>query len=256
MDLCFPVVQDLEAAMNTFYEHHKDSIRFGYRCFDRILLNALIQPFQQPERVVGFFNTYRELYPVSKAVLRDIATQYGNWVATRAKQWGVPILEAPAEQRRDTFVDPYFRRPAPDHPVVILKAREPARMLVAIGKDDRWHLEYKRRWPTQYNFYLLDREWGRMFVRVCPYFPFSARLCLNQHHWLANRLRVDGLTVRQCGNAFLNCSDRMANAFPVSNSITRACSPSCMPSSVSRIFPAATHSPRRISIRPRPPHST
>ena len=28
--------------MNAFYEHHKDSIRFGYRCFDRILLNGLI----------------------------------------------------------------------------------------------------------------------------------------------------------------------------------------------------------------------
>jgi hypothetical protein len=61
--------------------------------------------------------------------------------------------------------------------VVILKAREPARILVAIGKDDRWHLEYKRRWVDQYNFYLLDRDWGRMFVRVCPYFPFSARIC-------------------------------------------------------------------------------
>jgi hypothetical protein len=41
--------------MNSFYEHHKDSIRWHYRCFDRILLNGLIQPFQQPERVVGFF---------------------------------------------------------------------------------------------------------------------------------------------------------------------------------------------------------
>jgi hypothetical protein len=33
--------------MNAFYEHHKSSIRFHYRCFDRILLNGLIQPFQQ-----------------------------------------------------------------------------------------------------------------------------------------------------------------------------------------------------------------
>ena len=32
--------------MNSFYEHHKDSIRWHYRCFDRILLNGLIQPFQ------------------------------------------------------------------------------------------------------------------------------------------------------------------------------------------------------------------
>ena len=40
------------ALMNSFYEHHKDSIRWHYRCFDRILLNGLIQPFQQPERVL------------------------------------------------------------------------------------------------------------------------------------------------------------------------------------------------------------
>jgi len=38
--------------MNSFYEHHKDSINWHYRCFDRILLNGLIQPFQQPERVI------------------------------------------------------------------------------------------------------------------------------------------------------------------------------------------------------------
>ena len=46
--------------MNAFFEHHKNSIRLHYRCFDRLLLNGLIQPFQQPERVIGFFNTYRQ----------------------------------------------------------------------------------------------------------------------------------------------------------------------------------------------------
>ena len=34
--------------MNAFYEHHQNSIGFGYRCFDRILLNGLIQPFIKP----------------------------------------------------------------------------------------------------------------------------------------------------------------------------------------------------------------
>jgi len=193
--------------MNTFYEHHRDSIRFAYRCFDRILLNGLIQPFQQPERVIGFFNTYRELYPVSKAVLRDIAQQYAHWVTAYAARSGAPVLDAPVGTRRDTFVDSFFRRAEPDQIVVVLKAREPARMLVAIGKDDRWHLEYKWRWPVQYNFYLLDRDWGRAFVRVCPHFPFSARVCLNQHHWLANRMRAEGITFRQCRNAFVSCSD-------------------------------------------------
>jgi hypothetical protein len=44
--------------MNAFDKHHKDSIQFGYRCFDRLLLSGTMQSFQQPERVLGFFNTY------------------------------------------------------------------------------------------------------------------------------------------------------------------------------------------------------
>ena len=70
--------------MNCFYEHHKNSIVWHYRCFDRILLNGLIQPFQRPERVVGFFNTYRQLYPVTRKTLRDIADQFQRWVKERA----------------------------------------------------------------------------------------------------------------------------------------------------------------------------
>jgi hypothetical protein len=192
--------------MNTFYEHHKDSIRFGYRCFDRILLNGLIQPFQQPERVVGFFGTYRNQYPVSRDVLRDIAQQFQNWVKNRSEKWDVPILEAP-EGRRDEFVEPYFRHAPPDQVVLILKAREPARILIAIGKkqDNRWHLQLAQRWIVQYNFYLNDRNWGRMFIRMSPYFPFSARLCLNQHHWLAHRMQEEGIDFKQTTNAFLSC---------------------------------------------------
>jgi hypothetical protein len=63
-----------QPSMNAFYEHHKDSIRFEYRCFDRILLHGLIQPFQQPE--VGSFTSYRRVYPVSRDVLRGAAEQF------------------------------------------------------------------------------------------------------------------------------------------------------------------------------------
>ena len=195
--------------MNAFVEHHRRQIRFHYRCFDRILLNATIQPFQQPERVVGFFRTYRDTFPVTRQLLRDIAAQYHAWVQARAKEWGAPILDAP-EGRRDEFVAPYFRAAKPNHVVAIVKAREPSRILISIGKGDRWHLDFARRWVDQYNFYLHDECFGRMFVRICPYFPFPARLCLNQHHWLAEQLRERGIRFQQCANAFLNCSDVQA----------------------------------------------
>jgi len=117
-------------------------------------------------------------------------------------------MMARSKGRRDEFVEPYFKRAKPDAIVVVLKAREPARIMIAIGDKttDRWHLELSQRWVVQYNVYINDARWGRMFVRMCPYLPFSARVCLNQHHWLANRMREDGIRFQQCANAFLNCA--------------------------------------------------
>jgi len=199
--------------MNAFVEHHNNSIQFGYRCFDRLLLNGLIQPFQQPERVLGFFNTYREGKRVTRNTLTQIADQFQYWLKNRSEKWGAPILEPRQgdgdESRRDRFLDAYFRNAKPNQVVAILKAREPARILVAIGEkgNDSPHLEYKQRWVNQFNFYLNDARWGRMFVRMCPYFPFSARVCLNQHHWLAIRMTEEGIDFQQSTNAFLRCGN-------------------------------------------------
>ena len=199
--------------MNAFYEHHKDSIEFHYRCFDRLLLNGLIQPFQQPERVLGFFNTYREGKRVTRQTLTEIADQFQYWVKNRSEKRSIPVLEAPEgngdESRRDRLLDQYFRDAKPNQVVAIVKAREPARILIAIGGKDNYspHLEYKQRWVNHYNFYLNDPHWGRMFVRMCPYFPFSARVCLNQHHWLARKMEKEGIDFQQTTNAFLRCGN-------------------------------------------------
>jgi hypothetical protein len=48
MALCSRYLTTLEVAVNAFYNHHQDNIRFSYRCFDGILLNGLIQPLSNP----------------------------------------------------------------------------------------------------------------------------------------------------------------------------------------------------------------
>src|SRR2546426_842614 len=115
--------------MNAFYEHHQNNIRFQYRCFDRILLNGTIQPFQDVKRVLGFFYNYRHVDPVSRDVLRDIATQFHNWVQNRSQKWDVPVIEDP-DTRRDDAMDSYFKTTKDDQVVCILKAREPARIYI------------------------------------------------------------------------------------------------------------------------------
>ena len=195
--------------MNAFVEHHQDSIRFRYRCFDRILLHGCIQSFLDGARAQGFFWACRHIYPVTRDLLRGIARDYHGWVKNRAQKWKVEIVDDIQQDRRDTFVKPHFQRAQPDEVVVILKAREPAGIMVAIGdkNKNKWHLEVKHRWVDQYNFYLQDARWGPMFVRVCPYFPFSVRICVNQHYWLAQHLTEAGVRFTQTQNAFRRCQD-------------------------------------------------
>src|SRR5260370_38251572 len=99
--------------MNAFFDHHQHSIRLSYRCFDRLLLNGLIQPFQQPERVIGFFNAYREGKRATRDLLHEIADQFKNWVTNGSQKRYAPILGAPGV-RRDAFMAAYLNRAKPE----------------------------------------------------------------------------------------------------------------------------------------------
>jgi hypothetical protein len=110
--------------MNAFTEHHKDRIKFSYGCFDRLLLNGCIQSFLDGARVKGFFWVYRNTYPVTRKVLRDVANDYHDWVSSSAQKWGAEIVDAP-EGRRDEFVEPYLQIAKPDQ-VAVMRANRPA----------------------------------------------------------------------------------------------------------------------------------
>jgi hypothetical protein len=162
--------------MNAFYEHHKDTIRFGYRCFDRIPLNGLIQPFQQPERVVGFSAaTGKSIGSAARCCAAPPSSPRAGSKSGRKMECSD---RRGAKGLRDEFVEPDFKGAKRDQVVVMLKARETTGMMTASGdkKVNRWHLQIAERWIVRYNFYVNDRRWGRLFVRVCPYLPFSARV--------------------------------------------------------------------------------
>jgi hypothetical protein len=74
--------------------------------------------------VKGFFWVYRNTYPVTRKVLRDVANDYHDWVSSSAQKWGAEIVDAP-EGRRDEFVEPYLQIAKPDQ-VAVMRANRPA----------------------------------------------------------------------------------------------------------------------------------
>jgi len=96
--------------MNAFFEHHQDNIRLAYGCFDRLLLNGLIQPFSTDASSASSTPTARESgdtrsSPRNRRPIQELGDEPFH-------KWNAPILEAP-EGRRDDFMDPYFRRAKP-----------------------------------------------------------------------------------------------------------------------------------------------
>jgi hypothetical protein len=195
--------------MNPFVEHHRQSIRFQYSCFDRMLLNAVVQPMQQPARIVGFLDKCRQVPSITKAYFREVSEDYHRFVAQLAATQRIPIVEPPKRIRREDWVEPFYQRFGSRFGiVVILKSRENARVAVSYPSSSGGNrIQVCTRFVWQYYFYLRDRQWGRMFLRICPYFPFNARICINQHEWLARQLQEEGIFFRKSANAFAQCSD-------------------------------------------------
>lgn len=63
-------------------------------------------------------------------------------IGTVLRRGAVEIVEGP-KRSADDFVKPYFANAQRDRVVVIIKAREPAGRMVAIGAGKKWHLETK-----------------------------------------------------------------------------------------------------------------
>jgi hypothetical protein len=195
--------------MNAFVEHHRANLTLVYSCFDRILLNLVQQALQQPARIARFFEAARPGRALTRNYFRELSAGYHRWVQAFAEQRAIPIVEPPKGVRREDWVEPFYHQAqAERHGIaVILKSHENAQVAVCHPTRGGPHLEVCPRWVWQYYFYLLDADFGRLFLRVCPYFPFNCRMCLNGHEWLACRLRAEGIAFRRDDNAFLDCAD-------------------------------------------------
>src|SRR6266536_496049 len=167
--------------MNAFLKHHAPDIAFSYSCFDRLLLNGYIHALHFGGSIVSFLRQHRQAKLVSPDYLRRISTNYHHFVEQQACSDGLDIVTPPRDVRRHDWVEPFYRQLGDRYgTAVILKCREQARVAVCYPTRG-YHIEPAWRFVNLYYFYLRDAQLGRLFLRVCPYFPFDIQVCLNGH---------------------------------------------------------------------------
>ena len=144
--------------------------------------------------MVGFFNTYRQLYPVSRHVLRDIAEQFQRSLKESSDKRNIPVAEAPKGAARPVLIP--IKGESSDA-VVISKGARAGRIMTAVGefrKTNRWHLKSPMAGWSSPNFYIGEGDGDGKCVRMCLPTCRSRRVCLdNQHDWLAKRMREEDI---------------------------------------------------------------
>jgi hypothetical protein len=60
---------------------------------------------------------------------------------------------------------------------------------------------------NHYYFYCVDRDFGPFFLKLCSYFPYNGKVCLNGHEYLKRQLALKDLGFEALDNGLLRCDD-------------------------------------------------
>jgi hypothetical protein len=60
---------------------------------------------------------------------------------------------------------------------------------------------------NHYYIYGVDQDFGPFFLKVCSYFPYNAKLCVNGHEYLKRQLAKEGIAYEALDNGLLSCAD-------------------------------------------------
>lgn len=61
---------------------------------------------------------------------------------------------------------------------------------------------------NHFYFYGFDDDFGPFFIKFCSYFPYTAKVCFNGHHYAQRQAEKAGLVFDPLDNAIIGCDDR------------------------------------------------
>ena len=180
-------------------------------CVDRLYLNAYVPRFQTEGGIVAFLRHRGQLIP-SPALFGQITADFKSRLRTWADRHGVPWVEFAKGERKDEVVQRYRARFSGTHGVVCVGvAQEKAKAWTATktvrGRAVHFTYHWKSVCVNHYYLYVLDREWGPAFLKVCGYAPYTMKCCLNGHEWAKRQLTRRRVRFTALDNGFLACAD-------------------------------------------------
>jgi hypothetical protein len=181
-------------------------VTFELEAIDRMYLNAYVPSLQTGAGFVYFVKTQLGGRVPSTMMVAPMSQQFVEAIERFAATQGIDLVTFDKGQRKDDLAQQYLTAFDGDEGVLFIgKAQEKASVFRtekrrdAQGKTYPWIIR-STAMPNHYYVYILDRDFGPLFIKFCSYFPYPAKLCLNGHEWLKRQLTQRGIPFEPLDN--------------------------------------------------------
>jgi hypothetical protein len=198
----------------TVSELLQDRVTLDLEGIDRLYLNLYQPRLQTGGGVATFFKAHRGAKVASTVLMAPISHAFVQAIDGFAQQEGVEIVTFAKGQRKDDVTRERLRDfGQPEGVLYIGKAQERFASFRMIKKRSV-HTGQSYPWFTRgtvmcnpYYFYLVDEDFGPLFIKFCSYFPYTARVCLNGHEYVKRQLAKEGMAFEALDNGLLTGAD-------------------------------------------------
>src|SRR5713226_530534 len=163
----------------------QNHVTFELEAIDRMYLNAYVPSLQTGGGVVYFLKTPLGVRVPSTAMVAPMSERFVKAIAGFVEREGIDLVTFEKGQRQDDIAQQYLAAFEGEEGVRFIgTAQEKTRVFRtekrrdAQGKTYPWIIR-STAMPHHYYLYILDRDFGPLFIKFCSYFPYAAKLCLN-----------------------------------------------------------------------------
>ena len=169
-------------------------VTFELEAIDRMYLNAYVPSLQTGGGFVWFVKTQLGARVPSTMMVAPMSQRFVEAIERFVETAGIDLVTFEKGQRKDDVAQQYLARFEGEEGVLFVgKAQEKASVFRTEKRTDAQGVTYpwiirSTAMVNHYYVYLVDRDFGPLFLKFCSYFPYPAKLCLNGHEWLKRQL--------------------------------------------------------------------
>ena len=191
-----------------------EHVSYEMESIDRMYVNGYIPGLQSPAGVAYFLRQQRGAKFASSALLDPISRDFEKAIQLFVKHGDVPVHRFQKGERKDEETQKRLKTFAKKEGILYLGTaqekmttiRTEKRRNPGTGAVFPW-LVHGTAVVKVYYFYIVDEDFGPLFIKFGSYFPYPMKICLNGNEYLKRQLAKQKIPFEALDNGLLSCAD-------------------------------------------------